>query len=61
MLGMFYNDYSLISLDLSSFDTSNVTSMAYMFSGCSSLIDLDISSFDTSNADTIGMFDGMNE
>lgn len=35
--GMFQNCTSLKSLDLSNFDTSNVVSMWYMFSGCSSL------------------------
>ena len=30
-------------------DTSNVTNMNFMFSGCSSLVNLDISSLDTSN------------
>ena len=32
------------------FDTSNVTSMGSMFSGCSSLQSLDLSNFNTSNA-----------
>ena len=39
----------LISLDLSSFDTSQVESMSGMFDGCSRLASLDLSSFDTSN------------
>ena len=39
---------SLISLDLSNFDTSNVTDMENMFYGCTSLTSLDVSSFDTS-------------
>ena len=34
------------------FDTSNVTNMAYMFSGCSSLVSLDLTSFNTSNVVT---------
>ena len=38
----------LTSLDLSSFDTSNVTYMRWMFKCCSSLTQLDISNFDTS-------------
>ena len=46
---MFSNCLSLESLDLSSFDTSNVTSMGGMFRECSSLSSLDLSSFDTSN------------
>lgn len=35
-------------------DTSNVTSMRYMFSNCSNLTSLDLSSFDTSNVTAIG-------
>lgn len=35
----------MISIDLSSFDTSNVTRMDSMFKGCSSLIKLDLSNF----------------
>ena len=46
---MFYNCFSLVSLDLSNFDTSNVTDMAYMFYNCSSLVSLDLSNFITSN------------
>ena len=37
----------LISLDLSSFDTSNVQSMNYMFFNCKSLSEIDLSSFYT--------------
>ena len=48
MNGMFSNCSSLTSLDLSSFDTSNVTDMSNIFSNCSSLINLDLSDFDTS-------------
>ena len=40
---------SLTSLDLSNWNTSNVTNMQNMFYNCSSLTSLDISSFDTSN------------
>ena len=46
---MFQGCKSLESLDVSSFDTSNVTDMAAMFEGCDSLKELDISNFDTSN------------
>ena len=46
--GLFQNYKTLISADLSSFDTRTVTSMAEMFSLCSSLKSLDVSSFDTS-------------
>ena len=45
---MFGGCSSLTSLDVSKFDTSNVTSMGGMFSDCSSLTSLDVSKFDTS-------------
>jgi len=40
---------ALTSLDLSSFDTSSVTDMNHMFSGCEILTSLNLSSFDTSS------------
>jgi surface protein len=46
---MFDGCSSLTSLDLSLFDTSNVTDMSYMFRYCSLLTSLDLSSFNTSN------------
>ncbi len=59
MAYMFMGCRSLEALDLSSFDTSNVTSFAEMFSGCSSLTQLDLSGFNTSNVtDMVGMFQG---
>ena len=42
---MFVNCFSLTSLNLSSFNTSNVTDMADMFNGCYSLTSLDLSNF----------------
>ena len=45
---MFHNCSSLATLDLHSFDTSNVTDMEWMFGDCLSLTTLDVSSFDTS-------------
>ena len=48
MSGMFYNCSSLISIDLSSFNTSNVKNMGGMFYKCSSLTSIDLSSFNTS-------------
>ncbi|MDY6397135.1 MAG: leucine-rich repeat protein, partial [Treponema sp.] len=46
-------------IELSDFDTSNVTYMSWMFSGCSALESLDLSKFDTSNVtDMIWMFSG---
>ena len=53
----FNNCNSLASLDLRSFNTSNVANMGSMFFGCSSLTSLDLSSFDTSNVREMnGMF-----
>ena len=58
---MFYGCNSLISLDLSNFNTQNVTNMEYMFDGCSSLINLDLSNFNTQNVTNMrGMFHGRN-
>ena len=37
---MFYGCGSLTTLDLSSFDTSNVTDMGYMFCDCSNLTNI---------------------
>ena len=52
--------YSVIEkLDLSNFNTSNVTSMESMFAGCSSLTSLDLSSFNTSKVtNMVAMFGG---
>ena len=51
---------NIIDVDLSSFDTSQVTSMSYMFSGMSKLTSLNLSNFDTSKVtDTSNMFFGM--
>ena len=46
---MFYGCYTLISLDLSNFDTKSVINMEYMFFRCNSLIELNLSNFDTKN------------
>lgn len=49
MSSMFYNFTKLTSLDVSRFDTSNVTSMSFMFENCKYLTTLDLLNFDTSN------------
>ena len=56
----FFNDYSaLATLDLTNFDTSNVTNMSGMFSGCAALTTLDLSNFNTANVtDFNNMFYG---
>ena len=63
---MFFSEYgeqkikNILDLDLSNFDTSNVTLMWDMFYGMSSLTTLDLSSFDTSQVTYMGgMFDYM--
>ena len=49
MSSMFDNCSSLTSLDLSNWDTSNVTNMKNMFGYCNSLTSLDVSNWDTSS------------
>ena len=46
--GWFMDCMNLTNIDLSDLDTSKVTDMSYMFSGCG-LTSLDLSSFNTSN------------
>lgn len=59
---MFHYLPDLSSLDLSSFDTSQVTDMRYMFSELSSLADLNLSNFNTSKVTNMeSMFDGMSK
>ena len=54
---MFSDCSSLATLDVSSFDTSNVTDMSYMFCNCGRLTTLDVSHFDTSKVtDMVSMF-----
>ena len=54
---MFSDCSGLMSLDLSHFDTSNVTDMREMFADCSGLTSLDLSGFNTSNViDMSSMF-----
>ena len=51
---MFFNMPNILSLDLSSFDTSRVMNMEGMFSHMSSLTSLDLSNFDTSKVTEMG-------
>ena len=51
---MFYGCNSLISLDLSNFNTQNVTNMGCMFYHCNSLKSLDLSNFNTQNVTNMG-------
>jgi len=58
---MFYNCSSLTYLNLSNFNTNNVTNMSYMFYNCSSLNSLNLSNFNTNNVKNIScMFYGVN-
>ena len=54
---LFYECSSLKEINLSSFNTNNVTNMSHMFNGCSSLKEINLSSFNTNNViDMSGMF-----
>jgi len=56
---MFAACNALTTLDLSNFNTSNVTSMVAMFNGCNALTTLDLSNFNTSNVTSmVVMFKG---
>ena len=51
----------LFKLNLSSFNTYNVTNMIYMFLNCYNLIELNLSLFNTNNViNMINMFSGCN-
>ncbi len=64
MVGMFQGCTSIVSLDLNSFNTANVTDMTSgntrsIFSGCSSLTNLYINNFNTKNVTAMGtLFSG---
>ena len=62
LVNMFYNCKRLTSLDLSSWDTSNVISMAYMFYNTSALSKLENITFDltsiTATSGVAQMFNG---
>ena len=56
---MFSDCSSLKNINLSNFNTNNVTNMIGMFSGCLSLKDINLSNFNTNNVTNMGsMFDG---
>jgi len=46
---LFYNCTSLTNINLSNFNTQNVTNMKCMFNGCSSLTNINLSNFNTQN------------
>jgi len=54
---MFFGCSNIINIDLSVFDTKNVSDMSYMFYECNNLINIDLISFDTRNVNNMrGMF-----
>ena len=56
---MFSGCINLTKIDLSSFNTQNVTDMSYMFYNCEKLTKIDLSSFNTQNVEnTFRMFKG---
>lgn len=56
---MIYNNDTLLQIDLSEFDTSEVVYMDSMFYGCNAVWDIDLSNFDTSKVtDMHNMFNG---
>ena len=57
MNSMFFGCSSIKKIELSNFDTQNVTYMSEMFYRCSSLKDLNLSNFNTSSVSCMrGMF-----
>ena len=61
MSKMFSGCNSLTNLDLSNFNTQNVTYMDYMFYNCNSLTDLNLSNFNTQNVTNMsGIFSDCN-
>ena len=59
---MFYGCSSLNELNLSNFNTDNVTDMESMFSLCSSLKELNLSNFNTNKVTNMGsMFSGCSD
>ena len=54
---MFFGCSNIINIDLSVFDTKNVSDMSYMFYECNNLTNIDLISFDTRNVNNMrGMF-----
>ena len=57
LFGAFENNSTVINLDLSGLDTSQVINMSSMFSDCSGLTSLDVSQFQTENVtNMVAMF-----
>ena len=56
-----YNNNGIQKLDLSKFNTKNVTNYGWIFYGCTALEWLDISGFDLTSATNINSFFGLNK
>ena len=56
MSSMFYKCTSLVSLDLSNFDTQNINDMSSMFNECNSFVSLDLSNFNTKKYNIYGEY-----
>ena len=52
---MFSDCQSLTNINLSNFNTQNVTNMSYMFYDCSSLTNINLSNFNTQNVTNISI------
>lgn len=50
---LFNGNTRIQDVDMSNFDTSNVTNMSYLFNGCTSLDNVNLSGFDTSEVTTM--------
>ena len=61
MDGLFYNCYSLTSIDLSSFNTQNIENITYLFFNSTNLTYIDISSFDGKTQYSPDCFTGLPE
>ena len=62
MSNMFNGCSNLTSINMSGWDTSNVTTMYSVFRECSKLTSLDLSSFNTSNVTSmVNMFEDVSE
>ena len=58
---MFKGCNNLTNIDVSNFDTKNVTDMSGMFDSCNNLTNIDVANFDTNNVTDMGcMFYGCN-
>ena len=53
ILKKIFDNLQLNKLNLTNFNTDNVTDMSYMFAGCSSLKELNIYKFNTSNVNNM--------